>query len=156
MSRRIPLLGLLIPIAAMGLAVSIAIDLDAVKVVFTSIPLRFMVKVLGLLFAATPGIVSYARAEHRPRQSIMAQSTKEAIADLEDLLVSAVAVLFDGEPAHRTGSPSMPREPNCHREIFAEDGSSQTNRYALRTTSYGFSASRSFQGSRGLANSSES
>jgi hypothetical protein len=44
-----------------------------------------------------PGIVSFARAESRASKALQAPEAKDGISELEELLESAISVLFDGE-----------------------------------------------------------
>jgi hypothetical protein len=101
MSRRIPGLGILIPLAAVGVFTSIAIDLDTIKAALPFPVVRFAIKAIALLLAATPSVISYAAAEKRHRQSSINQSCRDGIAELENILVSAISILFDGEPSNR-------------------------------------------------------
>ena len=88
-----PLLG----IVGVGVAVTIAMDLDTAKKLITSVELRAGIKAFALLLSAGSGVFSYVRSEERHRDSSLRQERRDAMARLEDTLASSVQNLFVGE-----------------------------------------------------------
>ncbi len=109
MSKGLRTLFIIVPVALVGIVLSIAVDSDPVKATIASDLARLLIKSAALILAASPGIVSYARAEHRAGQALTAQAAREGVADLEDILVSAISILFDGEPTHHIRANVMLR-----------------------------------------------
>jgi hypothetical protein len=94
----------LVPIiaaAALGIMTSLVVDIEPVREIIVYPLLRLTIKCEGLLLAASPGTVSYARAEVRARHASFEQSSKDGVAELENMLFSAIRILFDGEPSQR-------------------------------------------------------
>ena len=88
---------LLLPIVALGVIASLAIDLDAVKTLVGSSALRVGIKALALIFSAGAGVYSYIRSEQRHQESSIKQERREAVAALERTLFSSIQNLFVGE-----------------------------------------------------------
>ncbi len=88
-----PLLG----IVGVGVAVTIAMDLDAAKKLITSVELRAGIKAFALAFSAGSGVYSYIRSEQRHLESSLKQERRDTIARLEDMLASSIQNLFVGE-----------------------------------------------------------
>ena len=97
MARRVRGLKLLLPMVILGVAVSVAVDLDAVKALIGSPELRAAIKVVALAFSAGSGVYSYVRSEVRQNESSLEQERKEALKRLEETLASAIQYLFVGE-----------------------------------------------------------
>jgi hypothetical protein len=70
------------------------------KAIVASDAIRLILKSIALAMAATPGIVSFARSEHRATQALVSQNAKEGVAELERILASAISILFDGEQSN--------------------------------------------------------
>jgi hypothetical protein len=88
---------------------SILVDLEPIKTTLSSPILRVVIKSAALLLAASPGIVSFARAELRAEQGLAEKSAKEGIAELQNILVSAISILFDDEPMNHIRANVMLR-----------------------------------------------
>ena len=91
-------LRLFVPIALLVVGGVVSIGADAV--VQDPLP-RIVTKCAAVLMIASPGILSFARAEQRARQASAENSAKEGVAELEEMLFQAIPILFDGEPPHR-------------------------------------------------------
>jgi hypothetical protein len=87
----------LLAVVIVGVAATIAIDLDAAKKLIVSAELRVGIKAVALLLSAGSGVCSYIRAEQRYRESLQKQEKSEAIALLEATLASSIQNLFVGE-----------------------------------------------------------
>jgi hypothetical protein len=87
--------------AITGIGASLVLDLDAVKIAIGSDFLRTVWKFAALALAATPGILSFARAEHRASAAARLQAARDGVQELASILSSAIVSLFDGElPQH--------------------------------------------------------
>jgi hypothetical protein len=93
-------LAIVILLAVIGIGASLALDLDAVNRIITSDIGRTILKFAALALAASPGIVSFARAERRAAIAALSQAARDGVEELEAILSSAINALFDGEPAH--------------------------------------------------------
>jgi hypothetical protein len=97
MTEKIPGLKLLIPVAAVGAVAAFAADLLPAGGPFGAGWIRALVRAVGLLMAACPGIISYVRAEQRHRQAARQQECRDAFTALRRTLVASIQVLFPGE-----------------------------------------------------------
>jgi hypothetical protein len=97
MKDKVPGLKLLIPIAALGVVAAFAVDLLPSGSPVGAAWSRAVLRGVGLLLAACPGIISYIRAEQRHRQAIQRQECREALADLRQTLIASIPALFQGE-----------------------------------------------------------
>lgn len=97
MPRRVRGLSLLLPIVALGVIASLALDLDVIKALIGSPAVRGVIKALALAFSAGSGVYSYIRSEQRHRDSSLSQERRDAMGRLEDTLASSVQNLFVGE-----------------------------------------------------------
>jgi hypothetical protein len=97
MTEKIPGLKLLVPVAAVGAVAAFAADLLPAEALFGAGWFRALVRGVGLLMAACPGIISYVRAEQRHRQAARQQECREALAELRRTLVASIPALFLGE-----------------------------------------------------------
>jgi hypothetical protein len=87
-------------VVAVGVAATLAVDLDITKTLITSAELRTAIKALALVLSAGSGVYSYARSELRHAESSQKQERREAMALLEATLTSSIQNLFVGELPH--------------------------------------------------------
>jgi hypothetical protein len=100
MQPRVPGIWPLLGVVAVGVAATLAVDLDITKTLINSAGLRTAIKAFTLLLSAGSGVYSYVRSEWRHSESSRKQERREARALLETTLTSSIQNLFIGEVLH--------------------------------------------------------